>query len=207
MKRKKSSRPLRAATSLALVLAAAGLCLQGATARAARSAASPAAAPAPSQPMWIYPVIKGFGGVHPRPHLSPRPDPSVNYRIFVDVVSDERDPAGRYEALQRLARLVNLMAYAKVPADHVHIVALLDGATGWAAMSEAFSRKQFHADNPNLPLLHALRRAGVDLLVCGQALAEHDLPDSAVTPDVTITLSALTDAVVYGRRGYIYMRL
>jgi hypothetical protein len=31
--------------------------------------------------------------------------------------------------------------------------------------------------------------------------------DSKVSPDVTVTLSALIDAVVYGQRGYSYMQL
>ncbi|MGD8379184.1 MAG: DsrE family protein [Gammaproteobacteria bacterium] len=158
-------------------------------------------------PEWIYPVIPGVGGVHPRPNLPVRPDPKVNYRIFVDMVSDNRDPAGQYEALVRLARLVNLMAYAKVPSDHVHIVALLDGKIGFASANNAFYQKAFHADNPNLPIVHALKKAGVELMVCSQGLAENNLPDSVVDPDVTVTLSALTDAAIYGQKGYIYMQL
>lgn len=161
----------------------------------------------PGQPRWVYPAIAKFGGVHPRPNVPVRPDPSANYKIFVDVVSKDRDPAGHYDGLLRLARLVNLMAYAKVPSKHVHIVALLDGEAGWAAAVNAAYQKRFNADNPNLPIIHALRKAGVELLICSQALAEHNLPDSIVDPDVTITLSALTDAVVYGEKGYIYMQL
>ncbi|HKK45112.1 MAG TPA: DsrE family protein, partial [Balneolaceae bacterium] len=67
--------------------------------------------------------------------------------------------------------------------------------------------KQFKSDNPNLPILHALKKAGVKLMICSQALAEHGMPDKIVDPDVTITLSALTDAVVYGQKGYTYMQL
>ncbi|MDE2344890.1 MAG: DsrE family protein, partial [Gammaproteobacteria bacterium] len=101
----------------------------------------------------------------------------------------------------------NLMAYAKVPPSHVHIVALFDGEVGYAAATNEFYRNAFNADNPNRTIVHALKKAGVQLLVCGQALAENHLPDSAIDPDVTITLSALMDAVVYGQKGYIYMRL
>ena len=158
-------------------------------------------------PEWIYPVIPGIGGVHPRPNLPVWPDPKVDYHIFVNIVSNERNPAGEYDALMRLARLVNVMAYAQVPPDHVHIVALLDSEAGYAALSDAYFRKMFHADNPNLAAVHALKKAGVQLLICSQALAESKLPDSAVDPDVTITLSALTDMVVYGQKGYIYMQL
>lgn len=205
-------KPPSGARAMALLLLAAGLVLwtgRPASARpgASRSDKSVSEGHASSQPKWIYPAIPGFGGVHPRPNLPVRPDPHVNYKIFVDVVSKDRDPAGRYEGLLRLARLVNLMAYAGVPREQVHIVALLDGPAGWAAATDAFYEKQFKAVNPNLALLHALKNAGVQILICSQALAENDLPDGAVDPDVTITLSALTDAVVYGQRGYIYMQL
>lgn len=162
---------------------------------------------ASSTPEWVYPVIPGFGGVHPRPDLPVRPDPKETYRVFVDVVSAERDPSGHFYSLQRLARLVNLMAYAKVPASHVHIVALLDEKVGYAAGTDAFYRKAFGGDNPNLRLIHALKKAGVKMLVCSQGLAENNIPDGAIDPDVTITLSALTDMVVYGHKGYSYMRL
>ncbi len=168
-------------------------------------AAGPAAKSA--KPTWIHPLIKGYGGVHPRADVPVRPDPKVNYRIFVDVVSGDKDSEGRFESLKRLARLVNLMAYAKVPPSHVHIVALLDGMTGYASATDAIYQQHFKTNNPNLPIIHALKKARVKLLVCSQALAGQNLPDSAVDPDVTITLSGLTDVVVYGQKGYIYMRL
>ena len=162
---------------------------------------------ASNAPKWIYPAISGFGGVHPRPNLPVRPDPTENYKIFVDVVTPHRDPSGKFDALKRLARLVNLMAYARVPRNHVHIVALLDEEVGYASGTDAFYRQAFGGDNPNLELIHALKKAGVKLLVCSQGLAGNNIPDSAIDPDVTITLSALTDMVVYGHKGYTYMRL
>lgn len=158
-------------------------------------------------PEWVYPAIPGFGRVHPRPKLPVRPDPKENYKIFVDVATDDRDMSGKFYSLKRLARLVNLMAYAKVPPDHVHIVALLDEQVGYAAGTNAFYRKVFGGDNPNLPLIHALKKAGVKMLVCSQGLATNHIDDSAIDPAVTITLSALTDMVVYGHKGYTYMRL
>jgi intracellular sulfur oxidation DsrE/DsrF family protein len=166
---------------------------------------------------WVYPVIAKFGGVHPRPDVDMQPDPNADYKIFVDVVSIGKDPSRPIQSLDRLARLVNLMGYAKVPADHVHIVALLDEKAGMAALTDAayarimtkFDRK--HAKkgmkNPNLPILHALKQAGVKLMVCSQAMAGLGLKDSDIDPSVTITLSGLTDPVIYGHRGYTFMQL
>lgn len=166
---------------------------------------------------WVHPVIPGFGGVHPRPHADMQPDPHADYKVFVDVVSTGKDPSRMYGSLERLARLVNLMGYAGVPPRHVHIVALLDRRAGFAALTDAaYARIQARLDpkhakpglkNPNLAVLHALKKAGVKLMVCSQAMAELGLKDDDIDPAVTITLSALTDPVIYGQRGYTYMQL
>lgn len=172
---------------------------------------------AKAETTWVYPVIPGFGGVHPRPDADVVPDPKDDYKIFVDVVSTSKNPTRMYGSLERLARLVNLMGYAKVPADHVHIVALLDRRSGMAALTDAaYAREMEHfrpklaskdMKNPNLPVLHALKKTGVKLMLCSQAMAELGLKDSDIDPSVTITLSALTDPVVYGHRGYTFMQL
>jgi intracellular sulfur oxidation DsrE/DsrF family protein len=163
--------------------------------------------PARATTTWVYPVIKGFGKVHPRPDVAVQPDPNADYKVIVDVVHGSEDPSKVSHALQRLARTVNLLGLAKVPADHVYIVAVLDGEAAFAAGGNAMYRKHFNVDNPNLAILHALKQAGVELLVCSQAMAEMGLEDSDVGPDITISLSALSDFVVYGQRGYSYMQL
>ena len=177
------------------------------------SAASADAAAAPQQGAagvtWVHPVIAKFGGVHPRPDVDMQLDPKADYKVFVDVVSADLDSDEPLHSLQRLARLVNLMGYGKVPPSHVHIVALLDGQAGAAALTdEAYRRmSKKHTANPKTALLHALRQAGVKLMVCSQAMAGLGLKDSDIDPDVTITLSGLTDPILYGQRGYSYMQL
>ncbi|MCW8807836.1 MAG: DsrE family protein [Rhodanobacter sp.] len=166
-----------------------------------------AAAKATPEVTWVYPVIPKFGGVHPRPDVDVQPDPNANYKVFVDVVSAPRDMGKPMGSLKRLARLVNLMGYAKVPPGHVHIVALLDGDAELAGVINARYREHFKKDNPNLEILHALKKAGVKLMICSQALAGAGLKDSDVDPSVTITLSAVMDPVVYGQRGYTFMQL
>lgn len=157
---------------------------------------------------WVTPVIAGYGKVHPRPDAAVQPDPSADYRVFVRVTDDGKHPRELMHGLDRLARLVNLMGVSHVPPSHLHIVALLDGEASLAAATdEVYHRYTKAAKNPNLGLVHALHQAGVQLLVCGQALAMEKLPDSAVVPDVNVTLSALTDTVVYGQKGYSYLEL
>lgn len=156
--------------------------------------------------LWVYPIIKGYGGVHPRPYL-PGVAPRADYRVIADVIHGNKDPGQVSRGLQRLARLVNLFAYANVPRSHVHIVAVIEGPAGFAAFSNVAYRKRFHIDNPNVPLLQELERSGVELMVCSQAMAENGLEDRDIAPGVRITLSALTDFAIYGARGYSYMQL
>ncbi|MEO8778674.1 MAG: DsrE family protein [Rhodanobacter sp.] len=157
--------------------------------------------------VWVNPIIKDFGEVHPRPDAAVQPDPNADYKVIVDVVHGSKDHTAVLGSLQRLARIVNLLGYAKVPPEHVHIVAVIEGEATYAVGSNATYRKFFKVDNPNLKILHELKQSGVELLVCGQALAESGLVDSDVGPDITVSLSALTDFVVYGHRGYSYMQL
>ena len=183
------------------VLGMALLTLAASSLAADKSAAS-------TGPKWIYPVIPGFGGVHPRPNLPVRPDPKVDYKIFVDLVSDDTNEKGQYHVLLRLARIVNIMAYAGVPSKHVHVVALLDGnKNGYASLNEASFKKMFNKENPNLPILRALKKAGVRIMICSQALAHFDVPDDMIDKSVTVTLSGLTDMIVYGQKGYSFVWL
>lgn len=46
----------------------------------------------------------------------------------------------------------------------------------------------------------------MQLLAGSQALAGQGLLDSAVDPDVTVSLSGVTDPVIHGQRGYSYMQ-
>jgi intracellular sulfur oxidation DsrE/DsrF family protein len=157
--------------------------------------------------LWVHPAIRGYGGVRPRPDLPSNLSPTTDYKVIVDVAHGDQDHADVEHSLLRLARLVNLMTYAGIPRDHVHIAAVIEGMAGYAVLTNEAYRKRFKVDNPNLALLHELKSSGVELMVCAQALAENSWSDGDVSPDVTVTLSALTDFVIYGQRGYSYLQL
>jgi intracellular sulfur oxidation DsrE/DsrF family protein len=194
------------AWKLACLLAGTTLVMGGCTSHAVTKPSARPDGPLPGT-VWINPVIKDFGRVHPRPDAAVQPDPGAEYKVIVDVVHGSKDHTQVYGSLQRLARIVNLMGYAKVPPEHVHIVAVIEGEASLAVASNAVYRQFYKVDNPNAPIIHALKQAGVTMFVCAQALAENGFKDSDVNPDVTVSLSALSDFVVYGQRGYSYMQL
>lgn len=205
--RARTARTLTIAAFMA-VTALASTAPRAATAVEARPAPGPHADSESTLPgKWVYPVIRGYGGVRPRPDLPSRLSPATDYKVIVDVVHGDSDHTKVLGSLVRLARLANLMGYAGVPRDHVHIAAVIEGMAGFAVLTNDAYRKRFKVDNPNLALLHELKSSGIELMVCAQALAENGWPDSDVSPEVTVTLSALTDFVVYGQRGYSFLQL
>jgi intracellular sulfur oxidation DsrE/DsrF family protein len=162
---------------------------------------------APGATLWIHPLIKSYGGVHPRPDLAASVPAGLEYKVIADVEHGSADHDRALGALQHLARLANLFAYAGVPHARVHIAAVIQGEAASAVLTNEAYRRRFKVDNPNLDLLRELKRAGVELMVCSQMLAENDVPDSDISPEVAITLSALTDFAAYEARGYGYLQL
>lgn len=160
-----------------------------------------------AEPRWAYPAIPGYGRMHPLPHAAMQPDKSTTYKTVFDITAPIRDAAKPSSALDRVAKVVNIFASAGVPLSHLKFVAVLHGPATYAVLDNAHYRAKYHMDNPNIALIAALKRAGVNVEVCGQALAELSLEHAWVDKDVTITLSALSDVIIYGHKGYTLMQL
>lgn len=106
-----------------------------------------------------------------------------------------------------LARAVNVMVASGVPLSQLHYVALIHEKAAFVVLRNPYYHLLKGADNPNLVLLRELRKAGVRLLVCGQALAAMQVRQSWIDPDVEVSLSALSDEIIYGNKGYAFVDL
>lgn len=176
--------------------------LAAAIALAGAGLAAPAHA---AGPKWTYPAIPGFGPVHPLPDVAMQPNKTTVYKAVFDVTSAIKDPAKPNPGLNHVARAVNVFASAGVPLSHLDFVAVLHGPSTPAVLDNAHYRAKYNVDNPNIKLISELKKAGVKVEVCGQALADLDFEHAWVNKDVTITLSALADLVIYGNEGYPYI--
>lgn len=163
------------------------------------------------QSFWQTPTIQGAGKIHPLPDAAYQPDPDADYKVVFNVThaadaTDEVSPA-----LKHVARTLNLYVHAGVPEDHLHFVAVLHGAATRIALDDAHYRQAYDTTNPDLPLIHKLRQHGVDVVVCGQAVAEHvdqdDWQFDGIADDVTLSLSALTTITELQQKGYALMPL
>lgn len=120
--------------------------------------------------------------------------------MLIDITSDEK--SGRViKGLDRAALILNEYTQADAgKAQGFEMAIILHGPATVAALSQdAYARHakpylkdKGQTENPNLQLLAELKEAGVEIFVCGQALAHHKFATKDVAPEVTIAVSAAT---------------
>jgi intracellular sulfur oxidation DsrE/DsrF family protein len=156
---------------------------------------------------WTTPAIAGYGRMHPLPQAAYKPDPGQTYRIVFALTAAPKSPGDVNPALERVARTVNLYVASGVPLSHLKFVAVAYGPATALALNNTQYKAANGMANPNLPLIAILRKAGVDVAVCGQAVAEHDFQYDWIDPSVTLALSALTTITSLEQAGYHLMPL
>ena len=156
---------------------------------------------------WQTPTIQDAGKMHPLPQAAYQPDAKATYKVVFGLTTAAAKPDEISPALQRVARTVNLYVNAGVPLKHLRFVAVASGAATAIALDDAHYQKQYGTPNPNLPVIEQLRKAGVDIAVCGQAVAEHDYQYDWIDKRVTLALSALTTITELQQKGYALVPL
>ena len=164
----------------------------------------------PAAPPTLYaqtltPVVP-FGGIYELAEATVTPDPTLDYQLVIDVVSGAEEPDSLAQGLHNVARMLNLFAVGGVPEEHVTVVLAIHGGATFSVLKDEEYRRQYGTDNPNLPLLRALKETGVRLTVCGQSLIGRRIPPDMVAPEVEIATSMLTTVAMYQMRGYGMLR-
>ncbi|TAL90741.1 MAG: sulfur reduction protein DsrE [Rhodanobacter sp.] len=151
---------------------------------------------------WQTPTIHGAGRIHPMPHAAYQPDPHATYKVVFSLSHFGAKPTEVSPSLEHVARAVNLYANAGVPLSHLKFVAIAAGPATPIVLNDAQYRAKYGVPNPNLPVIAQLRKAGVDVAVCAQAMAEHHFNYGWQDAHVTLALSGLTTVIDLQQQGY-----
>ena len=154
----------------------------------------------------VAPIIKDFGAIYDIPTATVKPDPTQVYKIVVDVFTGAKDPSDLSSGLNNVARMINLHAVGGVTPGKIDVVLAMHGGATFATLNNEAYQKKFGIDNPNAPLVKALKDAGVKLVVCGQSLLGREIPLDAVLSDIEIGTSMLTTVSTYQLKGYAVFR-
>jgi intracellular sulfur oxidation DsrE/DsrF family protein len=150
----------------------------------------------------IHPIA-GYGKIAPLTGYEGRADPAVRYRVIFNVTKAAPSPDMANPALDKVARLLNLLARDRIyPAKGDVVVVIHGAATPIVANSGLYAAKTNVAINPNLTLIRELREAGVTIAVCSQALHGQQIKPGDVATGVRIDLSAMTTLVALQARGW-----
>lgn len=135
-----------------------------------------------------------------------KPDPSLVYKIVIDVVGGPKSPHEINPALNNVARMLNLHVVGGVPAENMQVVLAIHGDATFAITDHSTYEKEFGMANPNLLLVAALHDIGVRLTVCGQSLVGRDIDQESVLDEVEIATSMLTTVTTHQLNGYAFLR-
>lgn len=154
----------------------------------------------------IYPLIKNYGGIFDIPYAQEKPDPSLEYRIVIEVEHAIDSPDSVNWALNNVARLLNVHVMAGVKPEKMQVVLAIHGGAAYSVLNNDAYLAKYKANNPNLFLFKELEKAGVKMFVCGQSLIARKIDRMKMVPQVKVASSMLTTLTTYQLKGYAVLK-
>jgi intracellular sulfur oxidation DsrE/DsrF family protein len=151
------------------------------------------------------PAIPEADGYIKIPHAAMIPQKSHVYRAIYNATEAAEQPTQLIPAINMAGSELNAFAVEGVPAVNVKFVVVFHGPAMNGILDEAHYREKFGVSNPNINVLAELKKAGVELFVCGQNLAAEHIDSKTISPDVTVASDALIVLMEYQNKGYALM--
>ncbi len=137
------------------------------------------------------PVFEEFGPVADIDVTLPVPEGAV-FRHSFDV-SGRAEDGELNRTLESAARFINMHARAGVETDRIEVAVVVHGSAVLDVSGETSSSED---------LVSALIDHGVNIIVCGQSAAYHDVEMDDLIPGVDMALSAMTAHALLQQQGY-----
>jgi intracellular sulfur oxidation DsrE/DsrF family protein len=142
------------------------------------------------------------------PNEHEMPDPSLVYKIVFDIGKASPKIDDVNPGLTAISRYFNTLAKGGVPADHRKFVVVFhQEGTEFALNNAAYKALKDGHDNPNIPLMHSMKQAGIDFRVCGQGVIARKIDVATIQPEVQVDQWALTTITNLQLRGYIRVQM
>jgi intracellular sulfur oxidation DsrE/DsrF family protein len=154
----------------------------------------------------INPVIKNYGGIFDIPYAEEKPDPTLEYKIVIEIATASDKPDSTNWALYNVARLINLHAMGGVPKEKLHVVLAIHGGAAFSVMNNEAYKAKYGVDNPSLKLFKELDQACVKMFVCGQSIIARNIDRFKMVPEVKVATSMLTTMTTYQLKGYAALK-
>ncbi|MCC6930973.1 MAG: DsrE family protein [Gemmatimonadaceae bacterium] len=147
-------------------------------------------------------LIKQLGASIAVPNPTFPADKSLTYRIAWNVTDAPEKPAEIAPGFRRPANFLTMTDAEGVPRGQVHLAIIVYGPATKSLQLNAHYKAATSADNASIPLLEALNQAGVQVIVCGQALAHLKIQREQLLPFVKVATSATMARATLAAQGY-----
>lgn len=147
-------------------------------------------------------LMKKAGAFTPVPNPSFTADKTVDYKVLWDVTAAPDKPDAVPAGLARPANFLLIADDNGVDRKRVHLAVILHGGATSAVMTNDAYKTAKGVDNPSIALIKAMTDAGVQVIVCGQALAGAKIARDQVLPFVKVATSATFARATLHAQGY-----
>ena len=154
----------------------------------------------------VNPIIKSYGTVFEIPKADHKPDPSIKYKILVELTENASKPDTLNEYLEALATLINLHAAEGVAKENIKMAVILRKMATYGVFGNDLYKEKFKCDNPNMQLLKELMDAGVEFYVCGQTMLKRNIDTKKLVPGTKVASAGLTAITTYQLQGYTMVK-
>lgn len=146
-------------------------------------------------------AIPGVTPMREVPRTTYVPDRSLTYKYFWNH-TDSAKTGEVNPGFLSVASMWNALRADGVPARQIKLAIVIHGRATVDLMANAPYKARMGRDNPNVAILEQLSKAGVDIIVCGQALFNRDVPRDDLLPMVQVARSAGYAHMILAAKGY-----
>jgi intracellular sulfur oxidation DsrE/DsrF family protein len=148
--------------------------------------------------------VPGVDPARDVPGAKEMPDTKIVHKVVFDMGTANPKPAEVHPLLQAVARYVNTLAKVGVPESNLKVAVVFhQGATDYVLSNEVYKARHDGQDNPNGAMIQALKKAGVDFRLCGQAAFARKIERKDMMPEIQLDLWALTTIIALQQQGYV----
>lgn len=124
------------------------------------------------------------------------------YKMAWHVTEAPEQPTGIAGGFRTPAIFFRLLDANGVPRSNVKLAIIVHGTATPSLLANAAYRARTGVDNGSIALLTALHEAGVQIIVCGQALINRNVARGELLPFVKVASTAGTAHAILAAQGY-----
>jgi intracellular sulfur oxidation DsrE/DsrF family protein len=156
-----------------------------------------------------YPVFDfhPFAGVVTTNANALKYNKKLDYKIVIDVTDGVADSSRIMNTLREVARTYNLNIANGVPKNKLKMAVVVHGGAIQGVLNDTAYQEKYGVLNPNIAVIQAMEKEGIEFYVCAQNLAYRQIPEANIMKEINLAISAKTALITLDQMGYSYLNV